>query len=186
MRKRRLRPAYRPEELARIYARPHDDAVDGATHGDRIPRSIEVARKIVADLDPVTYCVADLTCGSAAIVNALDPPARILGDIGPGYALCGPIEQTIERIPPVDLFVCTETLEHIDDPIQLLDKIREKTDRLLLSTPVGPADDANPEHYWAWDREMVEWKLQVAGFDILLYEEVGPTAYYTFGVWGCA
>lgn len=185
MTRRRLRPAYTPDELARIYATPHDH-----THWDdhkiRVGVTIEACRWVLRRSEVRTG--ADLSCGDAAILGALDVDRVILGDYAPGYEHTGPIEETIERIPPVDLFVCSETLEHVDQPDEVLTQIRKKTNWLVLSTPVDAFHDVNPEHYWAWDRQGVESMLAAAGFSVDIYCPIDTRPaglYYCFGVWVC-
>lgn len=183
MRRERLRPAHQPEELARHYAKPLNH-FGNADHRLRIAMTIAMARA----LGPV-QSVADLACGDAALASAVNAPQRYLGDLGIGWPIVGPIEATIDRIPPVDLFICTETVEHLDDPDTVLKAVRGKTKALVLSTPVGCFHDTNPEHYWAWDREAVEQMVDAAGFTPFTYAELdltyaGPD-HYCFGIWLC-
>lgn len=181
----RLREAYGPEKLAEIYAAPHRHA-KWPDHQIRVAVTIQLAHSLVGNVPSA----ADLSCGDAAIVEALGITQTHLGDYAEGYEHRGPIEQTIEQIPHVDLFVCSETVEHLDDPDLVLKKIRTKTDALVLSTPVGAWNDAdrNPEHYHAWDREAVEEMLTAAGFRVVLYNELDLRpggGEYSFGIWGC-
>ena len=181
----RLRPAYGPEELARIYATPHDHT-QFPDHHLRVAATIDVARWL-AGQQQVTRA-ADLSCGNGAILRALDAPHAIYGDYAPGYEHTGPIEETVERIDPVDLLICSETLEHLDDPDKVLAQIRAKAATLVLSTPVEAWNDDNPEHYWAWSREDVEEMLAAAGFRPGVYASVDfrglHPQLYQFGVWG--
>lgn len=181
MRRERLRPAHPDELLAKYYAIPHRHA-GNADHRLRVGVTIQLARAV----GPVDS-VADLACGDSAIASAVMAPRRVLGDFAPGYPICGPIEEAIHRIDPVDLFICTETIEHLDDPDTVLKDIRAKTTHLILSTPVGCFHDTNPEHYHAWDREAVEQMLDAAGFKTVVYAEVDFTSFgpdhYVFGVW---
>lgn len=136
--------------------------------------------------------VADLSCGDAAIVqfiSQITPLERTyLGDYVSGYEFTGPIEQTIDQIPHVDLFVLSETLEHLHDPDLVLKKIREKTTYLILSTPDGETGTDNPEHLWGWDTQEIESMLRFAGFTpncfVSLSFPINP--YYTFQIWGCS
>lgn len=132
--------------------------------------------------------VADLSCGDATIARALCL-TPILGDFAPGYEFHGAIEDVISQIPFVQVFVLTETLEHLFDPGMVLDKIRAKTETLLLSTPVhNPGDvDHNPEHYHVWDREGVEAYLTEASFTVKAYKEIhdGVPSHYRYGTWVC-
>lgn len=181
--KTRLRGPYDDAKLAEIYATPHDHT-RWADHKARVAVTVQIAHALVGHVPTA----ADLSCGDAATLKALGVPTKYLGDYAPGYPLHGPIEQTITEIPAVDLFVCTETLEHVDDPDLVLRAIRAKTNALILSTPVGCWGDHNPEHYWAWSREDVEEMLTAAGFRVALYAglDLRPGGgEYEFGIWGC-
>lgn len=193
MTRSRLRGPYGPEKLAEIYAQPHDHT-KWADHEIRVAVTVQMAHALVGDAESA----ADLSCGDAAILRHLEHWAKVsltapqlqmhLGDFAPGYEYHGPIEQTIDEIPRVDLFVCSETLEHVDDPDLVLAAIRPKTSALILSTPVGCWHDHNPEHYWAWSREDVEEMLAKAGFRVALYAglDLRPGGgEYEFGIWGC-
>ena len=182
MARQRLRPAWSPEELAQIYAVPHDHR-RWPDHNLRVAVTINVAQWIAGR---VVAQAADLSCGNGAILNAVPAHRRHFGDLAPGYEHTGPIEQTIVDIPHVDMFVCSETLEHVDDPDLVLKAIRAKANALILSTPVDAWGDDNLEHYWAWSREDVEAMLTGAGFKSMLFTSVdfrpmGLT--YCFGIW---
>jgi hypothetical protein len=179
----RLRPAYTADELAQVYATPHNHS----QWGDHVVR-VAVTAQFTHLLAGKVESAADLSCGDATILKALDVGTRYLGDFAPGYPITGPIDETIERIPVVDLFVCCETLEHLDDPDRTLKSIRAKTRALVLSTPVDAFGDTNPEHYWAWSRDDVEAMLDAAGFTTVVYSALDfrPSgADYMFGVWYC-
>lgn len=192
----RLRPAYSPAELAALYAVPHRH--DGwPDHRLRVAGTISLGREML-DLFGHQSVIADLSCGDAVIPRDLigysTQPAKraILGDIAPGYELCGPIEQTLNQISFAGLFICSETIEHLDDPDAVLRKIRGKAGMLLLSTPLGETNDRNPEHYWGWDEEGVEEMLQAAGWTTLLCRVVdyrpGPGETWmpaSYQLWGC-
>jgi hypothetical protein len=179
----RLRPAHSPDELARIYARPHDHT-QWSDHLLRVAVTAQFAHQLTGRVARV----ADLSCGDGAILKALDVGQRYLGDYASGHDYTGPIEATIEQIPDVDLFVCCETLEHLDDPDLVLKAIRAKARRLVVSTPVDAFDDTNPEHYWAWSRAAVEEMLSAAGFDPAVYLALDFRACggdYCYGIWWC-
>jgi hypothetical protein len=140
----RLRPKWPDEELAKIYARPHDHR-RWRDHHLRIGVTTAVATWMA---DAGLGSAADLSCGNGAVLNAVKSTTKFYGDYAPGYTYTGPIEETIDQIPHVDLFICCETLEHLDDPGAALVKIREKASMILLSTPVDNWGDPNPEHSW--------------------------------------
>jgi hypothetical protein len=189
----RLREAYSPERLAELYATPHEHT-KWADHRARVAVTVQIARALAGDIETA----ADLSCGDAAILRHLQMAADVtpgapkldihLGDFAPGYPYRGPIEETIGQIPDVDLYVCSETIEHLDDPDLVLKAIRPKTECLVLSTPVECWQDRNPEHYWAWDRAGVEEMLHDAGFTVAVYAglDLRPGGgEYEFGIWGC-
>lgn len=182
MRRVRLLERFTPEQLAQFYALPHP-AVGVPDHDVRIAVTVALARSVT----PST--VADLSCGDAAIAKRLAATRTILGDLAPGYEITGPIESTIHNLPPVDLLICTETVEHLDDPDSVLKAARGKTLSLVLSTPVDCFGDTNPQHYWAYDREAVEAMLTAAGFGVVTYAELDFTPlgshHYRFGIFLC-
>lgn len=184
MTRQRLRSAYSPKQLAKIYAEPHSSY----RWRDHIVRT-DVTCALTDGLleDTTISSVADLSCGDAKVAQSLHLPRTVLGDYAPGYKLIGSIEQTIDEIEPVDIFICCETIEHLDDPDAVLAKIRAKTRFLVLSTPIEAWHETNPEHYWAWDRAEVEIMLHKAGFDTPRpYVELDMRdswSPYCFGIW---
>lgn len=178
---KRLRDRYTEEQLKEIYSKPHEHH-HWQDHILRVNKTIEVAKEING-----VNSVADLSAGDAAIINSLDVDNKFIGDYAPKYEFEGPIERTINKIPHVDLFICSETLEHVDDPVYVLSLIRDKTNKLLLTTPEGKFDDTNPEHYWAWDKEGIERLLKHAGFNPVRYEklELAEQYYYDYQIWVC-
>lgn len=184
--RKRLRAMPSEAELAAMYAVPHDHR----RWEDHLFR-VDVTSAIAGLLMTPGGTVADLSCGNAVIAERLQKShgARLsLGDYAPGYEHVGPIEQTIEYIDRVDLFICSETLEHLDDPDAVLARIRAKTDRLVLSTPDGEDNDLNPEHVWGWDAEAVEKMLRKAGFTPGVHTTVDTRPFggiYSYQIWAC-
>lgn len=179
----RLRPKWSDADLKRIYARPHDHR-KWRDHHLRIGVTTAVA---VWMADQGLGSAADLSCGNGAVLNAVKSTTKFYGDFAPGHRYTGPIERTVQEIPHVDLFICCETLEHLDDPLDALKKIREKASMILLSTPVDNWGDTNEEHYWAWSKADVDGLLTSAGFTHWLYTEVDPRPSegpYKYGIWG--
>ena len=178
----RLRPAHSAGELADLYRVPHDHT-RWPDHVERVDATIRFAREFLV---PPVGGVADLSCGSAAIARGIGASWLVLGDVAAGYEFHGPIERTVGEIGPVDVFVCCETLEHLDDPDKVLAAVREKARYLILSTPVDAWNDDNVEHYWAWSRADVDEMLVAAGWVPAAYRELRFAPFvYTFGVWGC-
>jgi len=179
--KTRLRPQYSNEELAGIYTKPHNHG-QFQDHIIRVQKSIELLKEYN------TYnSIADLSAGDAAIIYSIDAGVKYIGDYAPGYAITGHIDETINYLPKVDLFICSETLEHLDDPDATLKAIRKKTKYLFISTPNGENNNHNPEHYWGWNNEDMKQMLIDAGFDPVVYYllELKEKYYYDFQMWIC-
>lgn len=182
----RVRSAYTPEELAEIYAKPHEHAPH-KDHRLRVSHTINMANQLMvneANDKQYGFSVADLACGDGFIAKSLcrEP---ILGDYAPGYPICGPIEQTIEQIPHVRLFVFTEIMEHLDDPDKVLRQIHAKADCLILSTPISEdPETAHVEHYWSWSMQDVADMLWANGWRAIIYgSDIMPGA--SFQYWAC-
>lgn len=200
MTRKRLRPALTPEQLARTYAVPYDHR-QWQDHELRVAQTITFGRWVVRLLGDRVRSGADLSAGDGTVLMGLPLERKVFGDLtgqweitgfgdrtGP-WEITGQLEHTLPALEPVDLYVCTETLEHLDDPDLMLKTMRAKCRALLLSTPVDAWEDPNPEHYWAWSRADVEVMLRMAGFRPFVYSsvdfrELGPQ-YYEFGIWAC-
>ena len=183
----RLRPAWSEAELRLLYPAPHDHT----RWPDHLVR-VEETIKLAHELAPHPDVIADLSCGDAAIARALagmtgDNPALgprvILGDLAPGYEITGPIEVTCYSTH-ADLWIFSETAEHLDDPDAVLAEIRSRAGALVLSTPLSEFTDVNPEHYWGWDHQGVREMLEGAGWAPQIQRDVlHPLAQ--FQIWGC-
>jgi len=184
----RLRDMPTKEELDVLYAKPHNHT-NWVDHKFRADVTVAIGRHL--PLSDEGY-VADLSCGNGYIAREIAKCTQssvILGDYAPGYAHMGPIEETINDLGGViDLFVCSETLEHLDNPEEVLTKIRQKSDFLLLSTPEGEKDDSNPEHIWAWESEDVAMMLERTGWNPLIHNvlDLRPAGFlYAYQIWAC-
>lgn len=172
-----------------VYDVPHDHRRYGHGHFLRVEMTQVIARTLCTP----GAVVADLSCGNAAIAtDLLDHGASrlILGDYAPGYEWSGPIESTITEIGRnVDVFILSETLEHLDDPPAVLKQIRDKARLLVLSTPIEAWVDANTEHCWAWDRQGVETLLNEAGWTPTVFASLDSRVFsepYLYGMWACS
>lgn len=166
-----------------LYATPWVFPGEMQDHRLRIDATIATA-KWIGEQDTV----ADLSCGDAEIALGVGATTYYLGDMGFGYTFHGPIEQTIHQIPDVDLFLCSETLEHVDDPDLVLRLIRAKCHYLLASTPIGEWNpEHNPEHYWGWTLEAFGMMLEEADFRkvVLTTVETPPPYLYDYQIWLC-
>jgi hypothetical protein len=180
MYRERLRGAHEQKELEALYRSPHSHA-GFRDHILRVQATIAVAKW----LGPIETA-ADLSAGDATIINSLTVGKRYIGDLASGYEITGPIEETINLIPEVDLFICSETLEHIDNPEIALSSIRNKAKHLLLTTPDGETGSRNPEHYWGWDSECIKDMIVQAGFEPMCLSLVRLKEYgyaYDYQIW---
>lgn len=188
----RLRPLPSPEELAVMYAQAHDHRIYGRGHHERVEATIGLAFDTLTEND--RWTVADLSCGNGVIATRIATGSTILGDFGvlpadltPGDPKWrGRIEETITEITEINLFVLSETLEHLDDPLAILRDIRAKAFCLLLSTPLECWEDTNAEHLWAWDREGVEGLAAQANWLPIAFTSVDSREYgepYLYGIW---
>jgi ubiquinone/menaquinone biosynthesis C-methylase UbiE len=178
--KKRLRSKHTEEALKRIYSKPHDHN----NWHDHLIR-VEATKQVAKWMFEGQY-VADLSCGNAEIARSLNAKYTFLGDFAPGYQFEGPIEKTIKELPDVEMFICSETLEHLDDPDFVLKEIRKVTNKLILSTPMDNWNDPNEEHYWAWSKSDVEVMLRLAGFSPEIFMSIElPNYLYNYQIWGC-
>ena len=132
--------------------------------------------------------VADLSCGNGAIAKALNIEKTILGDYAEGYQYSGSLEVNLKKIENVDLYICSESIEHVEDPGLVLSSIRGKSQTLVLSTPIDAWHDTNEEHYWAWSRKYVEMLLKNVGWTPDVFVMLDTTVFgepYIYGMWGC-
>jgi hypothetical protein len=185
---KRLRPAYTPKELVKVYSQTYDHR-GWDDHIQRVDFTREFIQKVMGE----RYYgpgIADLSCGSGAIPLGLETARDnlVLGDLvhTNWYDVSGPIEETIDQISEVGIFILSETLEHLDDPWHVLYKIRQKASCLILSTPWNEITDENPEHYWGWDEDGIEFLLGETGWwpdRMVKFTPTTEPTYYTYQVW---
>jgi 2-polyprenyl-3-methyl-5-hydroxy-6-metoxy-1,4-benzoquinol methylase len=174
----RLRPAYTPEHLASLYEPGYDHTI-WRDHRARVQSTIEF---VLANVEDITS-IADLSAGDGAIPLTVAQQTGVtdvrLGDMSPAwidYQHHGPLEDTLKELEPVDLYVCSETLEHLDDPDTVLARIRSTAKRLIISTPCDETLE-NQEHYWRWSASDVCKMLEDAGWQPYAYTFLEYQAY---------
>lgn len=187
MYRRQLREFHDPFTLRRIYRTPHNHQ-GWIDHRYRVKISIGIGRVLCA-----SGTIVDLSAGDGAIARGIASEATgecdtFLGDIAysPTFQIQGPIEDTLDEAPPGDLFICSETLEHVVNPEHLLYRLAARNEKLLISTPIGERGTHNVEHYWGWDEEAVRSMLEDAGWRIVIGATMEMPGYeYKFQFWGC-
>lgn len=196
MRVERLRPLPSPDELAAMYPAPHDHFLYGRGHGERVDATIALA-KAALSRPFLPAQIADLSCGNGHIARSIarHGDGLHLGDIAmdaspdtfDGCVLyVGPIEETIRELPEVDTFICSETIEHLDNPAMVLAAVRRTARQLVLSTPLDCWEDTNSEHLWAWDRDHVEMLMLQCNWHVEAFTSVDSREYgepYLYGIW---
>lgn len=188
-------------------------------HVERVTASIHMinAWQSAVEGNPTIRTAADLSCGDASIVRGLVPsPSKIyLGDLTGHHANAevwtkhmldhpetfpldlefvpaGPLQDTLTELPDygVDLFILSETLEHVDDPEGLLRHIAYKAKAIFISTPLQEKPETgNPEHYWSWGAEDINEMLEGTGWDPVGVQVLQPLSTrhmanaYTYQLW---
>lgn len=208
----RLREPRSVTEEAAYYGRtyPHGYRHDvWPDHVERVAASVEMIRSYRRQI----RSAADLSCGDAAILRGcadflddvwLGDLNGVPSDVGelsdwrrahramgvhglPG----GPLPDTLIGLDrPVDLFVLSETLEHMADPDDLLLQLTAFTRYLFLSTPVDePVGSGNLEHYWGWGPEDIHDLFRSTGWHPLERKLLTPVSTlhlpdaYTYQLW---
>lgn len=156
--------------------------------------------------------LADPSAGDGALARALIATApRIhqayVGDLNPGPELAQgwssvtpyvwvnleptPLDRSLDQLDlsrenvPVDLLVCSETLEHLDDPDAFLLRAKRSARSILITTPENETATDNLEHYWGWDSEAVSAMLHEAGWRTVDHTIFQPLTAdtYRFQMW---
>ena len=185
---KQLRPFYAPEELAAIYTRPYDHT-RWEDHIIRVSVTTHIGRWMRDHVHASS--AADLSCGDGAILRGLDLEDSLYGDLvaAPHVTWVGNLTDTVINGEGllVDLYILSETLEHVEDPRALLGALRLKAAALVLSTPEGEEGDENLEHYWGWDREDIRLLLEETGWTPVISTLLNPQVPggYTYQIWGC-
>jgi trans-aconitate methyltransferase len=154
-------------------------------HQGRLRLAAQFVTDAVCDLDPPTT-VSDLGCGDGGLLSLVQAytDATCWGyDFQPsnaaGWAERGVTAELADvfgadrsRVRVGDVGVMTEVLEHLADPHGVLRWVRQKSWRLVCSSPVNETDRVHDAcHAWAWDREGYAAMIEEAGWDIVRHEQ---------------
>lgn len=180
----RLRPAYSSEDLDKIYDHVYDHT-KWTEHMTRVNWTIRRLQRFIDLQRPEITSVADLSCGDGAILNGLSVQRKIYGDVVMApHLTIGAVKAEISvRDTRADLLVCSETLEHLDDPDQFLRDAQENFRYIAITTPLGEDfPEKNWEHYWGWDLIGINDMLRATQWYPLV-EETLPLDFYTYQFW---
>lgn len=128
----------------------------------------EVTDELIKEFPSLTYTLGDIS--QLNINKAIDKYGYTNENIS--YH-CTDIIKGLETnsLSSVDLFISSETLEHLDIPDLALRLINNKSKYLILTTP----EDEHPVdrfHYWVWGSDDIEKMLKDAGFIPLVYQKI--------------
>ena len=178
----RLRPKHSPEAIAEFYREPYDHT-KWAEHKARVEWTIRRLNHFITLNNDITR-VVDLSCGDGAILDGLHTPLdKVYGDMifTERLDVIGNIEDTVKLIDG-DLLICSETLEHLDDPDAVLRDAARNFKWIAITTPLGEKDDGNWEHYWGWDMLDLSEMLKTTQWSTRVMETL-PLTYYTYQFW---
>lgn len=200
----RLREA-RPEGEAAFYAERYPDGYRHDFWPDHVER-VKASADLIEKYRSQIRSAADLSCGDGALLNMISHrlTRAVLGDLN-GVPVSAAVScrarvletighaalpESLTHLDPVDLFILSETLEHMDDPDDLLRRLGDVARYLFVSTPLEEsADSGNLEHYWSWGQADVHRMLEAAGWSPLELELLRPVSTrnlpgaYTYQLW---
>src|SRR5262249_40287079 len=150
-----------------------------AGHKERT-QMVAAALHLLVEYEPEIQTLLDLGCGDGSLLDLLaDLPVVSCGmtaGIADGIQARNRGHEVIigdflsEVIPPADVIVMTEVLEHLIDPHELLTRLPAKF--LLLSSPSAETDEWHYEHHaWAWDMDGYRAMIESAGWEVLAHAE---------------
>lgn len=149
-----------------------------------------IHRDLARLLPGVRGSIADIGCGAQPFRDLLSPSVHYIGaDIAEseahfGYRVPDTRYYQGERLPLADGEVghvlCTETLEHVPEPIALLRELARIVapgGRLILTVPFAARWHFIPHDYWRFTPSGLDRLLTQAGFrDIRVYPRGGALA----------
>jgi hypothetical protein len=173
---RKFRRFYTQDQLAEIYAHAYD-STRWPEHVERIKQTIAYGQRLI-DTHSLKTC-ADFSAGDRSVTGGFHNLEQL--ETSDGHIL----EDLAGMSEPVDLFVCTETIEHLEAPWTVLEAIAEKTKWLILSTPLDEDPGiGNHEHYWSFDDVDINWLLAQSGFEDRRMVLIGGEGWtYTYQLW---
>lgn len=172
---------------------PH---LEQPVHRPRLEKAAEFVVIASAEMYPLTGdaaawtpgTVSDLGCGDGGLLSLLSNFMGIEAwgyDFQPsnaaGWRERGVAARTLDafgagraQVIPGDISVCTEVLEHLADPHEVVRWIAQVSTYLVASSPWTESDQSHDAcHAWAWDMDGYRALLEENGFQVLRHEKVG-------------
>ena len=177
---RKLRRFHDAATLRAIYDHTYNSG-QWPEHVQRVTFTRELIQRLIDEHGLTT--MADLSAGDTEVTKSLrgldSRHYRDYSDNGDDI-----LDLLAALARPVDLFVCTETIEHLEAPWTVLERIREKTKWLVLSCPNNESNTENWEHYWSFTQNDVRDMLTHAEFtDVNLHLLCGSGWNYDYQIW---
>jgi hypothetical protein len=132
--------------------------------------------------------VSDLGCGDGGLLSLLpgSPTATCWGyDFQPSNKAGWAERQVLAKQRDVfgadrdkvhlgTISVCTEVLEHLADPHEVVRWIGSRSRFLVASSPWNETPESHDEcHAWAWDHDGYRALIEQGGYRVLAHETVG-------------
>jgi len=170
--------------IAELYAKPYDH-LQWDEHVERVRWTIARLNTFLSLRSEIAFAV-DLSCGDGAVLRGLSEPIdRMYGDLVDAPHLTiehGPIEERVRQVTG-DLLICSETLEHLNDPYMFLHDASKSFKWVAITTPLGEDDpEKNYEHYWGWDTLGIATILDTTGWQGVWLDTLN-LPYYTYQMW---
>lgn len=159
---------------------PH---LEQGVHQGRFSETFSMVERFTELCGTRHIAVADLGCGDGGLVSLLKQagyagirgydfqPSNAIGWIDRGVAHYCKTMNFIEHwecVPYADLYIATEVLEHLEEPHDLVRKIRARDAALVCSSPwMEHEGNIDASHNWAWDMPGYNKMLIDAGFEVL-------------------
>lgn len=144
-------------------------------------------------------CVLDVGAGPGAFLSFLSGIASHLAAVEPCRDYLYYLDKYVTSLAwssldemrgaiKADIVTCFDTLEHVQNPLYLIEQMRQVGTELLLSVPdrnesriISHRDYFSTQHKWYWDERSFSNMLRLAGIQVNeIYsepEEIGPQIY---------
>jgi 2-polyprenyl-3-methyl-5-hydroxy-6-metoxy-1,4-benzoquinol methylase len=150
---------------------PH---LEQAVHQERLRTA---ATLVARHIEQGARSVVDLGCGDGGLLSLIGPLAECWGyDLMPANIAAARQERHVEAwhkdfvndsIRWADVAVCTEVLEHLEDPHKMVARIAGHARRVVASSPSEETADSHDEvHAWAWDPDGYRAMFESAGITV--------------------
>lgn len=164
---------------------PHVNHLDNWVHQSRLQSAADAAMRLAGMLDTETIC--DLGSCDGGLLDLLLEPYRSKSfgyDVIDYSILYAKEVRDVDvrwgnvvkdkLLPLAEVVVCTEMLEHLEDPHRFLWELKQRGVVYgVFSSPHSETPEYHEwNHAWAWDREGYGSMFEQCGWEILSHEDV--------------